>query len=130
MMPSALLPACCQILVHLPPAATTPGMALMVKSRGAGGAAGPRAGPRPPPSAACCAGGMQGDWPNRIADAASQDEIRNTVLCFNLPPGTKHTLYAQPGALLGANCLDNREVADIFAVSPADVRMLNFHPQL
>src|ERR1019366_250861 len=96
MMPSALLPACCQILVHLPPAATTPGMALMVRSRGAGGAAGPRPGPRPPPpSAAGWAGGMQVDCPNNIADAASHDEIRNTVLCLNLPPGTKHILYAQ-----------------------------------
>src|SRR5512143_2546570 len=95
MMPSALLPACCQILVHLPPAATTPGMALIVRSRGAGGAVGPRPAPRPPaPGAASCADGMQGDWPNNIADAASQVEMRNTILCFKLPPGTKHTLYS------------------------------------
>src|SRR5512140_3787926 len=98
MMPSALLPACCQILDHLPPAATTPGMALMVRSRGAGGVAGPRPCPRPPPpSAAGCAGGMQGDCPKRTADAASHDEIMNTVLFFKLPPDTKHTLYAQRG---------------------------------
>src|ERR1043166_8692398 len=70
---------------------------------------------------------MQGDWPNSIADAASQDESRNTVLCFKLPPGTKHTLYAQPGALLGSYRLDNGNVPNIRTI---DIRMLNFHPRL
>jgi hypothetical protein len=40
MMPSPLLPVVCQTCVHLPPAAMTPGIAVIVTSRGAGAAAG------------------------------------------------------------------------------------------
>src|SRR5271169_4094269 len=111
-MPSALLPPSCQTFVHFPPAATTPGIAVIVRSRGVGCAAGwgpcwpsPAAAlPRAPKTCAACsavgmhvvagsaAGACASACPKKNAGAKSHDKMTTTVFCLISPP-TTHMLH-------------------------------------